>query len=145
MLKAITLLSSILLSSIAFGADKMAQLSGEWKKLSFESHGKTHTPDGSYLLLEGQIFRRYYPGLISQGKYVLSSNGKHNNIDFIYSERVKAKGIYEIKGDILRLCFSFEKRPTQFSTSKGDEYFFEVYQRINSDKPLLRKVREDAK
>src|SRR6185295_10469706 len=69
-----------------------------------------------------------------------AKNPKHINVATVDDKRkpITLPGIYELKGDVLKLCFPFPfeekfdklgKRPTEFGSKRGGNDVLEVYKR----------------
>lgn len=118
---------------------EMKKLEGQWVRIAVDIEG-VKTEDGPKdadkairLIIRGDI----YDG--DRFKIDPSKSPKH--IDVITMEdgnETPMRGIYELKGDVLKLCFTYPfegnlanlgKRPTTFTTKQGDDHVVEIYKR----------------
>jgi uncharacterized protein (TIGR03067 family) len=115
------------------------EIEGEWPMVSAVFDGKPLADDmvkWCKRVTRGnvtKIFAGTQPML--DAEFTLDSSKRPGHIDYVNrSGKNKGKtqaGIYEIDGDMLRICTSApgEKRPTEFSSSKGDGRSYTVWRR----------------
>ena len=119
---------------------EMKKLQGNWVRIYVEADGKK-SDDGKKE--PGQAITLTINGDKYDGetfKLDPAKNPKHINVSTV-DDKGKAMtlpGIYELKGDVLKLCFPFPfegkfdkigKRPTEFGSKPGGNDVLEVYQR----------------
>jgi uncharacterized protein (TIGR03067 family) len=122
-----------------FAKDELEQLRGEWVLTSMETEG--HTPakeaiEGRTSEYRGDLLTLKSGGNVRRRSVVTvdpTRTPKAINtwdLDGPFEDQT-VPGIYELKGDMLRLCFARpgEKRPTEFTTKSGSGFLFVVYRR----------------
>jgi uncharacterized protein (TIGR03067 family) len=118
------------------------ELQGKWKLTEVEKDGKSHkvkveTTEYFEIMFKGtKVTARFKEGTPEQeGTYKLLADTKPKAIDFTPTtgdEKGKTvQGIYEIKGNQLKLCVAVPgtKRPKKFE-SKGEEIVVYVLERV---------------
>ena len=121
--------------------DDVRKMLGTWTLIQSEDQGKMIPPD----TLKGTLVVISEKTMIANDKdykkifvmtYKLDTSQKPQAIDMTVvegDENLKgksAKGIYELKGETLRLAYAFAgARPTEFTTKKGDKHLSFVLKR----------------
>ena len=122
--------------------DELKKLEGTWVRIYVEADGKKSEdgkkePDKAIrLVIGGDKF--------GKDTFKLDPSKKPKHIDLAQiDDKGKAMtlpGIYELKGDVLKVCFPFPfgmkfdklgKRPSEFGSKPGGDDVLEVYQRVN--------------
>jgi uncharacterized protein (TIGR03067 family) len=136
-----------LLGWSAAGADEKADLEKEVKKFqgtwtfeSSEAGGQALPPDslkGLVLIFEGNKHTvKKGDEVIQVGTQKLDPTKSPKAIDVTMTEGPNKGavmlGIYEIDGDTLKVCFDPQgkKRPTEFKSPPGSQYFVNVHKRV---------------
>jgi uncharacterized protein (TIGR03067 family) len=111
------------------GEAKKAGLKGTWNATKILQFGKEEDPKNTSLTFKGNTFTlRKGDKLILTGTYKADWKKKPHEIDLILKEgpkkgkEVTAKGIFEIRGDTLKLCSGKggeDHRPKDFSAAEG--------------------------
>lgn len=121
--------------------EELKKLQGSWIRTSFSADGKTEDdgdrpPDKAvYLDINGNSFHGQ--------KFTIYTSTSPRHIDIIdvgpNGKQFTLPGIYELKGDVLKICLPFpfegkteglQKRPTEFVTKAGENHVVEVYRRV---------------
>ena len=119
---------------------EMKKLQGNWVRIYVEADGKK-SEDGKKE--PGQAITLTINGDKYDGetfKLDPAKSPKHINVSTVddKGKAIALPGIYELKGDVLKLCFPFPfegkfdkigKRPTEFGSKPGGNDVLEVYQR----------------
>jgi uncharacterized protein (TIGR03067 family) len=116
-------------------AQKKSKLDGTWKPVSVIKNGKEEPDKKDHsLIIEGDKFTiREGDKLHASGTVKRDKSKKPHTIDFTVTKADDAKvegktlkGIYELKGDTLKWCFSMpdEERPTEFAAPAGSKALF---------------------
>lgn len=135
------------------GTWQCVSVSGGGETIKVEDFGQNGLPgtvkfDGDKLL--SRDFNSDGKVVETKGSFKLDPSRKPKEIDLIYDPEAKvksARGIYELEGDSLRLCFpgSPDKdRPTKLESKKGERYMLMTYKRvakIDADMIELEKKR----
>jgi uncharacterized protein (TIGR03067 family) len=120
--------------------DEMKKLEGKWTRIYEESDGKK-TEDGKKppgkavtLVIKGDKYEDM--------TFKVDPTKKPKHIDVFLVDKkgqtIRMAGIYELKDDVLKLCFSIpyemktdklSNRPTRFTTKPGDDHGVEVFTR----------------
>jgi uncharacterized protein (TIGR03067 family) len=110
------------------------QLQGTWKTVAMEVEGQKVVVTGTTatVVIRGDTYTVEYPASpsgeakVSQMTFKLDAGKTPRAIDFTATVGPDAgkpsRGIYELAGDTLKLCFNPEKggeRPTEFATRAG--------------------------
>jgi uncharacterized protein (TIGR03067 family) len=117
----------------------LAQLQGTWMLVAMETDGEAVPPEhfkGWHAVYEGDLLSLWNETEVRRrGIETLdaSRNPKAINTwdqDGPYEDQT-VPGIYELKGDSLKLCFARpgDKRPTEFTTKQGSGFLLVVYER----------------
>lgn len=134
-------LSSVLTAQENAAEQEIKKLQGTWLRTSFSADGKTEQ-DGDRPA-EKQVKLVIKDKLFHDTPFTLDVTKNPRHIDLKETD-AKGKestlpGIYELKGDVLKIClpFPFEgktdqlhKRPTSFITKAGENHVVEVYRRV---------------
>jgi uncharacterized protein (TIGR03067 family) len=120
--------------------EEMKKLQGTWIRIYVDVEGKK-TEDGKkepgkaiILTINGD---KYGGETFSLDP---AKSPKHINVSTVddKGKAVTLPGIYELKGDVLKLCFPFpfegkfdkiDMRPTEFGSKRGENAVLEVYKR----------------
>ena len=120
--------------------EEMKKLQGKWVRIYVEADGKKSEDDqkkpGKAIILT--VNGDKYGG--ETFKLDPAKKPKHINVSTVddKGKAITLPGIYELKGDVLKLCFPFPfegkfdkigKRPTEFGSKPGGNDVLEVYQR----------------
>lgn len=120
--------------------DEIKKLQGTWVRIYLDVEGKKYD-DGKKE--PGEAIKLTIDGDQYDGEtFTLdpAKNPKHINVSTV-DDQGKAftlPGIYELQGDVLKLCFpfpfegKFDKigiRPTKFASKRGEDAVLEVYKR----------------
>ena len=111
------------------GGDVLRQIQGTWKFVSQEVDGKPRTKDElakQTITFEGDKWTVRRDGKVIQaGTHKFAPDKKPPQVDAVVTEGEDKGntmlGIYELKGDTLRVCFdpNGKKRPTDFASKEG--------------------------
>ena len=127
-MKYAVLLSAIFLAT-AHGADvketSSEKMQGVWLVEEFSIGGeKMDIPKGMKAVIEKNNLTIRAPGAIGEEKFAfeLGRSAKLQTFDVVDGKGKTASfGIYEMKGDTLRICMAEEKRPEKFASEKGSK------------------------
>jgi uncharacterized protein (TIGR03067 family) len=134
-------LALVLLAGLAAGADSPAdqakQLEGEWQVIAAHYNGQA-VPDAvakeRKLVFKGDVFTVFIGADKKRVlKFKLDPKLKPKGFDVISPERNEtAEGIYELKGDDLKLCYGNpgDARPTEFVSTPDSRLFLLVMKRV---------------
>ncbi|MBI3821621.1 MAG: TIGR03067 domain-containing protein [Planctomycetes bacterium] len=121
------------------GDDAKKELQGTWIARSVQRDGKTFTNEeatnfrfmfhGDKLIIRGNSPQE--PDKETECSYRIDAKQAPKHLEFTPANTKKAiLGIYEVKGDELRICVlhqdSTEGRPTSFATKEGSKLFLIV-------------------
>ncbi len=109
------------------GKDEARVLEGKWNIASLVEDGKVEEDRGTYAFKGGQVTFQIGGGKERIGPFKLDTKKSPKWIDMGLKGEVL--GIYELKGDMLRLCLAGpgKKRPAEFkSTREGGEALIEL-------------------
>src|SRR5262245_13101720 len=108
------------------GAEK-DELQGEWVATSIEVNGKRAALEGTRLEFKGDaVVLRHEDnkGMPDEGTYKTDSKKSPKHLDITIKKKT-LHGIYEVKGEELKVCFETgekpENRPTKFATNPEKE------------------------
>lgn len=121
--------------------EELNKLQGTWIRTSFSADGKIENdgdkPAEKAIILEikGNSFHGQ-PFTID-----ISKSPRHIDVTDVgpKGKQFTLPGIYELKGEVLKICFPFpfegktdglQKRPTEFVTKPGENHVVEVYRRM---------------
>jgi uncharacterized protein (TIGR03067 family) len=122
-------------------AKKKSKLDGTWKPVSVVKNGKEEadTKDHS-LLFAGDTFSVKAGDKVEiKGTFKRDRSKKPHEIDMTVTEGPEKvtgkvlKGIYELKGDTLKWCFTADPdgdRPTEFTAPEGRRVMFITLKRV---------------
>lgn len=121
----------------------LMELQGEWKCIGVESGGKKVPKEK---LSEAKVLLK-----ISEGKFILGSNGDYSTLSFSidpnsnpkaidtkHPEGRTSRGIYRLDGDRLTWCdpgHADLPRPTEFSTPAGTPQTLWTFERVKHGMP----------
>jgi uncharacterized protein (TIGR03067 family) len=132
MLRATALLLAIGVAGAAFGKDdkvKEEKPDGTWVATSYVEHGKKNSDviDAKFTLVlkDGKYTVKINGEVADQGTFTFDASKSPKHIDTTSSEGDNKgkvdRGIYELKGDVLKTAFddiTVQKRPTAFDGEK---------------------------
>jgi uncharacterized protein (TIGR03067 family) len=109
---------------------------GTWKLISATSNGETETADAQWIV-DGDHYNVRLNGHTHTDPYVIKLDSSHKHIDAFHHETPKGtwggsyKGIYELKGDSLKVCYDGkgQRYPTSFDAGPGSGQILYVLQR----------------
>ncbi|MHC5541518.1 TIGR03067 domain-containing protein [Singulisphaera rosea] len=117
---------------------ELKTIEGPWRFVAIRSQGK-EVPDESFkdskLMLKGGVLTTMVPGYTDLGGFKIDPSASPKAIDITLNEGLRQKityfGIYENKGDTLRVCFGLEgkPRPTEFESKPQGGRILEVLTR----------------
>ena len=101
------------------------KMQGVWvvKKVSIGGE-KMDVPEGMQAVIEKNNWTLRVADVIAEEKcaFELGRSAKLQTIDFVDGKgRIGSFGIYELKGDTLRICMSEGKRPEKFASEEGSK------------------------
>jgi uncharacterized protein (TIGR03067 family) len=118
---------------------ELARLEGTWHLVGREIEGKKATPEevkkvDATLIIKGDKFTYKSQGAeVWQAVLKIDPTKTPRMIAATHvSGPLKGKtgqAVYKLEGDRLTVCFSYTKRPTDFTTSEGSDRVLVVYQR----------------
>jgi uncharacterized protein (TIGR03067 family) len=108
-------------------------LNGTWRIVKSVASGvEGATPEGSYLLIRGEVFERHTPSYVFTRTISINAERTPHEIDLlITNEPDKGKvflGIYSIEGDTLTLAHALpgRPRPTGFASTPDNQQILSV-------------------
>lgn len=120
--------------------DELKKLQGHWMRVSCHADGQL-TEDGDRPP-EKQIKLEIKDNLFHDMPFTIDITKTPHHIDVKdlgpKGKQFTLPGIYELRGDTLKVCFPFpfegkfdqiHKRPTEFVSKKGENHVVEVYRR----------------
>jgi uncharacterized protein (TIGR03067 family) len=121
-------------------AKAVRQIEGTWKGVSLEQDGTENEDAKNFTVMikDGKYDVKNGDEPIGKGKLKLDPTKKPKAMDIEVEEGENAGqtelGIYEIKGDTLRICFAppDKPRPKKFSAKEGTGYTLVVLKRTKS-------------
>jgi uncharacterized protein (TIGR03067 family) len=126
---------------------ELEKLQGTWKTVASESEGQKIEATGGgvampTVTIDGDQYLVNYPQSQSKGRKLsgttikIDPSKKPKTIDFTKAdgsdEGKPSKGIYQLDGDTLRICFNPDKdgeRPTEVATKSGSRVRYVVLKR----------------
>ena len=120
---------------------ELKKLQGAWKVIETQAEGQKGKPR----LLIQWVFRGNELLLVTRGKTVprgfvtLDPTQKPKIMDVVVQGRPVSLGIYELKGNQLKLCWTGAERPTVFATQGNATV--EVLERVKTPHARRRRVR----
>lgn len=116
----------------------LLKLEGTWRLVGLEIGGKSVDPETF-----GKNVRRVFSGMkciyhsglrVTDGQFTINPAKTPKWIDETYKSGMRVQGIYELKGDTLRLFLEQQgERPTEFKTKEGTQQAIQTFVRINDD------------
>ncbi len=119
-------------------ADDLKSMQGKWRVESAEAEGKAVvSPELTDLVvtITGETYEVSTKDGIDRGSLKVDEGQKPKAIDATHTEGPESgkmiKGIYELKGDTLRVCYAVTggERPTEFATRQGSPVLMITYRR----------------
>ena len=122
---------------------EMKKLEGTWKVVSLEMNGNKFSEEQlnavKKMVIKGNKYTIHLANNEVTMTFKVDPSKKPKAIDSTYEdqngETVKAKGIYELKGDTLKVCRTTKtdaKRPTKFASKADSGLILVVYKRAKS-------------
>lgn len=108
------------------------KLQGEWETAASVVDGKPMRALGQGMKIEGDQLNYLFRGkVLTSGTIALDPKKKPKELTLTPSDPGKPDsiGIYELDGDVLKLCLSADSRPNAFESNPGDRRMFAVYKR----------------
>jgi len=114
------------------------KLQGTWDVVALEIEGARMDEGvfrGSRIVVKGDSFSTISMGATYSGKIRLNASASPAKLDLMFEEGPSAgmiqRGIYELSGDTLRVCFSTpgKERPSQLATKAGEGRTLAVWKR----------------
>lgn len=109
-------------------------LEGTWKVVAAEHDGDPldRIVGGVMVIKENNFHVKTKGGTELKGDLILSPTKKPKHIDYVHQDGPlkdkKWEGIYELKGDTLKICYaeadSEKERPTEFKTLKNSKLLY---------------------
>ncbi len=117
---------------------ELKKFQGSWTFESVEADGKEQPAaefKGLTLIFEGEKHTvKKGDEVIQVGTQKLDPSKSPKTIDVTMTEGPNKGavllGIYEIRGDTLKVCFDPKKRPTEFKSAAGSQTFVAVHKRV---------------
>jgi uncharacterized protein (TIGR03067 family) len=118
--------------------DDAKGIQGTWVPVKAEIGGTPMKEDfltNTVMKLEAPKYEVTVAGSPDKGSYTLDAESKPKTIDITGEEGPNAgrkiAGIYELKGDTLRICYGLggSARPAEFKSPAGTKYFLVTYKR----------------
>ena len=117
----------------------LQRLQGSWQMESYEDGKKTKIDAKKRALFFGANTVAFRDGdrLLQMGMVNLNTAKSPRRVDVLVKKEKNDDstmlGIYELKGDTLKVCFDPEgdARPTAFEAKAGSSHFVAVYKRVN--------------
>jgi uncharacterized protein (TIGR03067 family) len=116
---------------------------GSWRIVSSEIEGSSAPQDqlkGSRLTFDGKRFMSTEEGRTSGGTFRVDPSRHPRTIDLIFTEGPEKNktvlGIYELDGDLCRLCLAppgQDRRPSQFAGKRGSGHVYSVLKRVRAN------------
>jgi uncharacterized protein (TIGR03067 family) len=117
---------------------EMKKLEGTWTVTSGEQGGKPETASkgGTATITKSKIVFRYGK-MEKEGNFKIDPTKSPKEINVLADTpmgKITLKGIYQLKGDSLKMCFGGpgEKRPTKLTTKAGTGQTFIVLKRVKA-------------
>lgn len=132
-------LLAITLSVFTARADDLQSLQGKWRIESMEAGGKPVESEellSQELTINGATYETLTRDKKDAGTLALNETTTPKQLDATDTEGDDAgkviKAIYELEGDTLRVCLSFENgaRPTAMKTQEGSPWLLVIYRRV---------------
>jgi uncharacterized protein (TIGR03067 family) len=111
----------------------LKKMEGSWKMVAGETDGnKVEEGDlkSSSLKIKGDKYEARLGDSTHEGKLTLGASKKLKTMDATDGDNT-VKGIYELKGDELKICIAppGQDRPTEFGAKAGSGHIFMVWKR----------------
>lgn len=138
---ALPLVLSAFLTLFPTAADKpndAEALSGTWTRVALIHNGKEQPATGTIVIAKGRYTMVLPNGKTVPGSLTLRPETSPPEFDLQFdplpNDRVapRIRGIYELKGDTLRMCMTVDAtspRPGEFKAAEGSPYRVDVYER----------------
>jgi uncharacterized protein (TIGR03067 family) len=115
-------------------AKERLKLQGTWSVVSAEENGKKLDATrfaAARVLFDGNTITREGMGAKQVSTYTLDLAKKPKVIDGTDERGHVSRGIYELDGDTLKLCWTVDKeRPVEFATKPGTGQCLVVFRRV---------------
>ena len=105
----------------AKNANNQEKLHGTWIVVSAEFDGsaaKCELKKGDKLVFDGKKYKFHAKEYPEEGTFAVDAEKKVKEIDFLDVKDKKSRGIYELNGEEMKLCFWHGERPAHFKSSK---------------------------
>jgi uncharacterized protein (TIGR03067 family) len=104
-------------------------LKGDWKQSAFVMNGRARDASGTTISIDGDaITVRHGDEAEPPAPYTLDP--AHKAIDLkLENEWRTMRGIYEVKGNTLKICLHHESRPSKFACEAGTGNVLMVFER----------------
>jgi uncharacterized protein (TIGR03067 family) len=111
----------------------LKKMEGSWKLAAGETDGDKIPEDGlknSSLKIKGEKYDAKLGDSTHEGKLTLDATKKPKTMDATDGDNT-VKGIYELKGDELKICIAppGQDRPTEFASKAGSGHILMVWKR----------------
>jgi uncharacterized protein (TIGR03067 family) len=116
------------------GDDEKKLLQGQWQVTTVTEAGEVQKGDKKkFIIFDGDKVK-FAEGdkadkVSEEGTFTIDSAKKPKEIDFKV-KRGPSAGVYEVKGDELKLCIADKKRPTELSSTAKNEQVLIVLSRV---------------
>lgn len=125
------------LSSQAAADDDLARWQGTWKLVACTYNGEPQ-PANMQWVVSGDHYNIRLDGKMGTDPYTFKLDPRQKRIDVFHHETPKGtwggsfKGIYEIKGDSLKVCYDGkgQRYPQSFAAGRGSGHVLYVFQRM---------------
>jgi uncharacterized protein (TIGR03067 family) len=117
--------------------EELKKFEGTWKLVSTEHDGEKAPEEAiktaKAMTKGGKVMLSVDGKTIMEVDIMVDPTKKPKTIDATVTsgpdKGKKTVGIYEIDGDMLKICFAEKERPTEFSAKKGSSCTLDVYKR----------------
>lgn len=112
-------------------------LDGTWLLVAMENAGKKEADNlikGTKLVIKGKAFTLYEGKDVVKGTFKADAAKTPKEVDAEFDDgagnKVQIKSIYEVKGDVMRVCGAYKKdRPKDFKSTVENGYELLTYKR----------------
>jgi uncharacterized protein (TIGR03067 family) len=118
--------------------DVKSELEGTWVLVSFERDGKVVKPstETRAIITQNKFVIKTGETVVAAGTFKVDPSKQPKASETTYTEGMEKgktfKGIYELNGDMLKLCRAGtpdDERPTEFKSKEGSKQFVAIYRR----------------